>query len=109
MEAKGANLREILAANLKEQRKILGISQEKLAEIAGLSWQTVNSIECQRTWVSDNTLETLAAAFNIETFQLLIPVEIRAILSSDAIVTLRKLTAAKKTYDEIFNNIIHPL
>jgi transcriptional regulator with XRE-family HTH domain len=109
MRAKGANLREILAANLKEQRKILGISQEKLAEIAGLSWQTVNSIECKRTWVSDNTLETLAAVFNIETFQLLIPIETRAILSSDTIEALRELVAAKKMYDETFNKIIHLL
>jgi transcriptional regulator with XRE-family HTH domain len=109
MGANGANLREILAANLKEQRKIFGISQEKLAEIAGLSWQTVNSIECQRTWVSDNTLETLAAAFNIETFQLLIPVEIRTALSSSAIEVLRKLVTAKKSYDEIFTKIINPL
>jgi DNA-binding XRE family transcriptional regulator len=50
MEVKEANLRQILAANLKAQRKLLGISQEKLAEITGFSWQTVNSIECQRTW-----------------------------------------------------------
>lgn len=109
MGANGANLREILAANLKEQRKILGISQEKLAEIAGLSWQTVNSIECHRTWVSDNTLEALASAFNIETFQLLIPSEIRAALSSDAIKALRELVEAKKRYDEIFNKIFHLL
>jgi transcriptional regulator with XRE-family HTH domain len=107
MGVNGAKLRGILAANLKEQRKILGVSQEKLAEITGLSWQTVNSIECQRTWVSDHTLETLAAAFNIESFQLLIPVEIRAALSSDVVESLQKLVTAKKTYDEMFNKAIH--
>jgi len=32
MEAKRQGLRQILAANIKEQRKILKISQEKLAE-----------------------------------------------------------------------------
>jgi transcriptional regulator with XRE-family HTH domain len=109
MGAKGQNLRQILAANLKEQRKILGISQEKLAEIANLSWQTVNSIECQRTWVSDHTLEALAASLKVKTFQLLIPAEIRAALSADAVKALRKLVAAKKTYDEIFNKIIYPV
>ncbi|GHV96799.1 hypothetical protein AGMMS50293_31190 [Spirochaetia bacterium] len=109
MGAMEANLRQILATNLKEQRKILGISQEKLAEITGLSWQTVNSIECRRSWVSDTTLETLAAAFKIETFQLLMPLEIRAVLSLDATQSIRKLVMAKKNYDEIFNEVIYPV
>jgi len=99
------NLRQILALNIKEQRKKLGISQEKLAETAGLSWQTVNSLECQRTWASDATLETLAKVFNIETFQLLMPPETRAAISSDPTVTLRELAQAKKAYDKAFASI----
>jgi transcriptional regulator with XRE-family HTH domain len=51
----------------------LGVSQEKLAEMAGLSWQTINSLECRRTWAGDGTLEALARVFNIESFQLLMP------------------------------------
>jgi len=102
MEIKSQNLRQILSANIKKQRQILGISQEKLAEMAGLSWQTVNSIECQRTWVSDKTLEALALVFKIETFQLLMPQETRAAISLDSTETLRKLAEAKKEYDDIF-------
>jgi transcriptional regulator with XRE-family HTH domain len=105
MKAKGQNLRQILSANIKEQRQILGISQEKLAEMAGLSWQTVNSIECQRTWVSDNTLEALAGVFKIETFQLLMPPETRIALSLNPTKALRKLAEAKKAYDDTFNGI----
>jgi transcriptional regulator with XRE-family HTH domain len=105
METKGPNLRQILAANIKEQRQILGISQEKLAETAGLSWQTVNSIECQRTWVSDNTLEALANVFKIETFQLLMPPETRAALSLNPTKALRNLANAKKDYDRTFSEI----
>ena len=105
METKRPNLRQILAANIKEQRKILEISQEKLAETAGLSWQTINSIECQRTWVSDNTLEALAAVFKIETFQLLMPPETRAALSLNTTDALRKLAEAKKAYDDTFDGI----
>ena len=105
METKGQGLRQILAANIKEQRQILRISQEKLAEMAGLSWQTVNSIECQRTWVSDNTLEALASVFKIETFQLLMPSETRAALSLNSTEALRKLAEAKKAYDDTFNGI----
>jgi len=102
MKIKSQNLRQILSANIKEQRHILGISQEKLAEMAGLSWQTVNSIECQRTWVSDKTLEALSSVFKIETFQLLMPQETRIALSLNSTETLRKLAEAKKEYDDTF-------
>ena len=73
MEGKKPNIRCMLAANLKKHRKMLGLSQEKLAEMADVSWQTVNSIECHRTWVSDKTLESLARALNVEIFELFIP------------------------------------
>jgi hypothetical protein len=73
--------------------------------MAGLSWQTVNSIECRRTWVSDNTLEALAAVLKIETFQLLMPPEIRAALSLNSTETIRKLAEAKKDYDDTFAEI----
>jgi transcriptional regulator with XRE-family HTH domain len=105
MERKGANLRQILAVNLKKQRNILGVSQEKLAEMTGLSWQTINSLECQRVWASDTTLETIARVFNIETFQLLMPLETRAALALDSTNALRELAQAKKAYDEIFTSI----
>ena len=105
MKTKRLELRKILSVNIKEQRQILGISQEKLAEMAGLSWQTVNSIECQRTWVSDNTLEALASVFKIETFQLLMPQETRIALSLNSTDTLRKLAEAKKNYDKTFAEI----
>lgn len=105
MEADRVNLRQILSANIKEYRKNLGISQEKLAERAGLSWQTVNSIECQRTWVSDNTLDALARIFKIETFQLLIPPEAKAALSLKPTTALQKLAQAKKAYDKTFSDI----
>jgi transcriptional regulator with XRE-family HTH domain len=105
MKTKEQDLRKILSANIKEQRQLLGISQEKLAEMAGLSWQTVNSIECQRTWVSDNTLKALASVFKIETFQLLMPPETRVAISLNSTNALRKLAKAKKDYDDVFSDI----
>jgi len=109
MKTKRLDLRQILAANIKEQRQILGISQEKLAEIAGLSWQTVNSIECQRTWVSDKTLEALSSVFKIDTFQLLMPPETRAALALNSTDALRKLAEAKKDYDDIIAGIYNKI
>jgi transcriptional regulator with XRE-family HTH domain len=66
-------LRKILSANIKERRKKLGISQEKLAELADISIQMVNSIEGHRAWVSDKTLVALSNALGIEVFQLFSP------------------------------------
>ena len=107
MKGKKPDLRGILAVNLKKQRKMLGLSQEKLAEMAGLSWQTVNSIECHRTWVSDKTLETLADALKIESFHLLLPIEDtlpKAINSDEAV---KKLVKIKRSFDDSFNEIVN--
>jgi len=107
MKGKKPDLRRILAVNLKEQRKTLGLSQEKLAEMAGISWQTVNSIECHRTWVSDKTLESLADALKIESFQLLLPdkdAPPKAINSDEAI---KKLVKIKRSFDDSFNEIVN--
>ena len=107
MRVKKPNIRSILAINLKEHRKILGLSQEKLAEMAGLSWQTVNSIECNRTWVSDNTLESLAEALKIESFQLLLPIKSsqpKVLNSSEAI---KKMVKIKRAFDDSFNEIVN--
>jgi len=69
------DVRALLAANIKVGRRNLGLSQEKLAELAGLSTQTISDIEGCRTWVSDKTLLKLSEVFNIETFQLLTPTD----------------------------------
>ena len=66
-------LREILSFNIKKERKKLGLTQEKLAEIADLSSQTINDIEGCRMWVSDKTISKLAKVLHVEAYQLLIP------------------------------------
>jgi transcriptional regulator with XRE-family HTH domain len=66
-------VRIILAKNLKEQRKKLGLSQDKFAEISGLSIQTINDIEGGRKWVSDKTMTKLSSTLNLECYQLLMP------------------------------------
>jgi len=73
MDQKPLEIRLILAKNLKEQRKKLGFSQDKFAEISGLSIQTINDIEGGRKWISDKTITKLSAALHIECYQLLVP------------------------------------
>jgi transcriptional regulator with XRE-family HTH domain len=107
MGSKKPDLRGILAVNLKNHRNLLGLSQEKLAEMADLSWQTVNSIECQRTWVSDKTLENLADALKIEPFQLLLPMKNDVSSKISSREALRKLNKVKRSFDDSFNEILN--
>ena len=106
MRSDKPTLRRILAANLKKHRKILGFSQEKLAEMADLSWQTINSIECHRTWVSDKTLESLANALKIESYRLLFPIEGATPKSVDSNEALEKLVKIKRALDGLFDDIV---
>ena len=66
-------VKELLALNIKFLRKKWGLSQEKLAEIADLSTQSISDIEGRRTWVSDKTLERLAKALNVDIYQFFMP------------------------------------
>ncbi|MHC6202613.1 helix-turn-helix domain-containing protein [Breznakiellaceae bacterium SP9] len=73
MDGDPERIRKNLSLNIKKQRKIFGISQEKLAEIADLSAQTINDIEGCRMWVSDKTMAKLCQALHVEAYQLLLP------------------------------------
>ena len=73
----------------------MGFSQEKLAELAGVSDQTINDIEGCRTWVSDKTLVKIAYVLETEVYQLVFPQnEAEKIfpirLPSDVLLDLRK-------------------
>jgi transcriptional regulator with XRE-family HTH domain len=65
------NLRDILANNLKENRRKSGISQSKLAEKAGISTQYIAMIELSKQFPSPEVLERIAVVFGIETYELL--------------------------------------
>jgi transcriptional regulator with XRE-family HTH domain len=66
-------LRVFLSANIKARREALNISQEKLAELADVSVQSIKRIEGRRTWVSDKMLNNLARVLGVSAFQLLVP------------------------------------
>ena len=60
-----ANIREVLARNLKENRRKLGITQPELAERAGLSTNYLAMIEIAQKFPSADVLDRLAAALGI--------------------------------------------
>jgi len=64
------SLRELLALNLRECRRKLGLSQAKLAEKTGLSTQYIAMIELSRKYPSPESLEKLAQALEVDTPEL---------------------------------------
>ena len=66
------DVRKVLAKNIKQHRKELGITQAKLAELADISEPYMNDIERCQTWISDKTLLKLARALNLELHELFI-------------------------------------
>ncbi|MDR0552408.1 MAG: helix-turn-helix transcriptional regulator [Spirochaetaceae bacterium] len=70
MRIEEQNIRDILASNIKENRKKCGFSQEKLAEKAGISTPFVAMIEVSRKFPTPDVLERIAGALNIKTYQL---------------------------------------
>ena len=61
-----ADLKEILAKNLKKHRQRLGIAQPELAEKAGLSTHYLGMIEIARNFPTVDVLERLAAALGVK-------------------------------------------
>jgi transcriptional regulator with XRE-family HTH domain len=64
------SLRDLLAYNLKERRRILGISQAKLAEKVSTSTHYIGQIEQKNKFPSPEMLERLALALEIDSPQL---------------------------------------
>ena len=86
----------------------MGISQEKLAEMADVSIQTVKGIEGRRTWVSDAMLEKLAQALGVSAFQLLVPADDTALRDESALISVLLRNLQQNIQDDInarFNRI----
>ena len=66
-------LRKMVAGNVRSLRKSLRVSQEKLAEEAGLHRTYVGSIERAERNVSLDNIERIAAALRVQPWQLLKP------------------------------------
>jgi transcriptional regulator with XRE-family HTH domain len=66
------NIREILAANIKENRRKKGLTQEKLAEKANMSLHYLAILELARKFPSGEMLERLAESLEIEPHELFI-------------------------------------
>lgn len=59
------NLKKIIASNLRQQRAKNKVSQEKLAELTGISQQFICSIETEKANPSIEVMVKIADALNI--------------------------------------------
>jgi len=64
------SLRALLSHNIKEQRRILGITQAKLAEKVETSTHYIGQIELGKKFPTPEMLERIAAALEIDSPQL---------------------------------------
>jgi transcriptional regulator with XRE-family HTH domain len=99
------NLKEILAKNLRENRRKCGLSQEKLAEKAGISTQYLAMIEIARKFPTSEVLEHLAEAMKIKVYELFLiehsPREELELLRQDIISEM------KQTFGEIVEKALN--
>jgi len=65
-------LRSVLAENVRRARDVRGWSQEHLAERAGLTQVYISQIETSKTAASVDTIEKLAAGFDVDARELLL-------------------------------------
>jgi len=108
MNDKEEALRKTLSANIKRHRENLYLTQEKLAEAAGMSANMINDIEGCRTWISDKTLVNLAAALKVETYRLFVPqsitdTDIEKTALQDLAQSLQKV---RKDFNTNFDNTL---
>ena len=110
MGSKSEPIRKVLSNNIKKYRGIFRYTQEILAEVTGLSTQTINDIEGCRRWISPKTLSKLAEAFNIEEYQLLLPENDNPgkktnLLTPQSLIALQ--IRVKKSIDSHFEEVIN--
>jgi transcriptional regulator with XRE-family HTH domain len=70
MKKKLIGIRQVLALNLKKNRQKCGLTQEKLAEKAGISAHYLAMVEVAKKFPTPEMLDKLALALDIDTVQL---------------------------------------
>lgn len=64
------NIKSLLGKRIKEIRKKRGLTQEKLAELAGIETPSLSNIENGKNYTNNETLEKLSDALKIRPYEL---------------------------------------
>jgi len=65
-------VQELFIANLRRERKQAGYSQEKLADLIGLSPKYISSLEIGTRFPSPDTIQKISDTLKLEPYQLLL-------------------------------------
>ena len=84
------SIKDLLGHNIRLYRETIGVSQEELAEKAGISPPFLGSIERGEKWLSHETLTRITAALKVQAYDLFKP---EHILSSDVNKLAKKLVS----------------
>ena len=83
------SLRTVLAFNIKEQRRILGITQTQLAEKVNTSTNYIALIETEKKFPKPEMLERIAVALGIDP-PALFATEIRPLAEAETLAKVQK-------------------
>ncbi len=102
------SIQKIVAKNLKDRRKKLGLSQEELAEFVGIERKTISNIETAKASIKSDTLDKICNKLKISPVQLFLsetPISSNDLLAQ-CIVLLQELDDEKMSYVFKFINSI---
>lgn len=66
---------KVFGINLRKYRNMMGVSQEKFADMCGLHRTYISDIECFRRSIALENVQKIADALGIETYKLFIESE----------------------------------
>jgi len=92
----GEAIKKILSQNVRLYRETIGYSQEKIAEIAGISLTYYGSIERGEKWPSPETLSGIALGLKVNPYDLFKP---------ENIVTIDVHKVTKKMLQDIQSTV----
>ena len=97
-------LNNILGNNIKYRRNIHGLSQEKLAEMIGVSINTICEIETGKKFVRAETLIRFAAVLKTEVYELFKPDNVQPDNAYE--ILIKYSSEVKEAVDSIRNNYL---
>ena len=98
-------IRNVVAQNVRKYRKLEGLTQEQLAEAADVSNTYIANIECGQTWVSDKTLEKVAAALRVEIYLLFISEKSEQNAKDTFVKSRENISYLKKRQNQLNNYV----
>lgn len=89
---------QILADNIKRYRKVRGFTQPRLADLAKISFRSVQDIEYKKSWPSIDTIQSIANALGLSPGKLF--EDSSASMVRDPALDLKELIGLLSAFDD---------